>query len=262
MGTIKVGTCGYGRYEPPGDWKEKYKSKLQAYSDAFGVVEINRTFYKLPMVKTARRWRDEVLGDFEFVLKAWQAITHPTNSPTWRKRKDKLTDNQLENFGNLRPNEEVIQAWEETKVRAQALQAQVCVFQCPGKFSCTTKSEHNVRRFFEKIDRGGIQPAWEPRGDWNDNPDTIESVCDDLRLIHVVDLMRREPLSSQPTAYIRLHGLNDKEYDYRYDYTDRELEQLAEKLRDLSKSHQTVYCMFNNDNMFANAADLISRLGE
>jgi uncharacterized protein YecE (DUF72 family) len=33
-------------------------------------------------------------------------------------------------------------------------------------------------------------------------------------------------------------------------------------LRDLSKNHQTVYCMFNNDNMFANAADLISRLGE
>lgn len=262
MGTIKVGTCGYGRYQPPGDWKEEYKNKLQAYSDAYKVVEINRTFYKLPMVKTTRRWRDEVLGDFEFTLKAWQAITHPTNSPTWRKRKDKLTESQMDGFGNLQPNKEVIGAWEETKARAKALEARVCVFQCPGKFSCNAKNEQNVRRFFEKIDRGGIEPAWEPRGDWNEHPDAIESICDELRLIHVVDVMRRDPLSSQATAYIRLHGLNDREYDYRYDYTDTELKQLAEKLHNLSDDHQTVYCMFNNDNMFANASRLVRLLQE
>ncbi|MCF8080527.1 MAG: hypothetical protein K9K88_14705 [Desulfobacterales bacterium] len=50
MGKIKVGTCGYSRYQPGGDWKDKYKSKLQAFSKAFEAVEINRTFYKLPMV--------------------------------------------------------------------------------------------------------------------------------------------------------------------------------------------------------------------
>ncbi|TEU13922.1 MAG: DUF72 domain-containing protein, partial [Hadesarchaea archaeon] len=31
--------------------------------------------YKLPMVKTAERWRAEAPGDFEFALKAWQAIS-------------------------------------------------------------------------------------------------------------------------------------------------------------------------------------------
>jgi uncharacterized protein YecE (DUF72 family) len=260
MNNIKIGTCGYGYYEPPGKWKQKYESKLQAYSDAFGVVEINRTFYGLPMVKTTQRWRDEVLEGFEFTLKAWQAITHPTTSMTWRRRMEKLTEKQRKNFGSLRSNKEVLDAWEQTKERAQALEAKVCVFQCPASFNCTAKNEENIRTFFRKIDRGGLEAAWEPRGHWNDKPEKIESICKDLGLIHIVDLMRRKPLSYHPIAYTRLHGLNRKEYDYRYDYSESELEQLAQKLTDLAEQRRTVYCMFNNDNMFANAQTLMKRL--
>jgi uncharacterized protein YecE (DUF72 family) len=257
---IKVGTCGYGYYKPEGNWKQKYKSKLQAYSDAFGVVEINRTFYGLPMVKTTQRWRDEALEGFEFTLKAWQAITHSTSSMTWGKRKEQLTEKQKENFGDLRPNREVIEAWEQTKERAETLDAHVCVLQCPARFNCSAKNEKSMQRFFQKTDRGDIALAWEPRGDWNENPEKIEALCKDLALIHVVDLMRREPLSDHPTAYVRLHGLNRKEYDYRYDYSDSELEELAEKLTRLAERHDTVYCMFNNDNMFANARTLMKLL--
>ena len=262
MGTIKIGTCGYSRYQPEGDWKDKYDSKLQAYSEAFEAVEINRTFYKLPMVKTAERWRQEVSEGFEFTLKAWQAVTHPTDSMTWRKRKEKLTKKQRENFGNFGSSRQVIDAWEQTKARAEALDAKVCVFQTPASFSRSKKNEGNVRRFFESIDRDGISPAWEPRGDWNQRPEKIESICRDLRLIHVVDLMRREPRSDHPIAYIRLHGLNKRETDYRYDYSDEELLQLAEKLQALARQHETVYCMFNNDNMFANARALGNILGK
>jgi len=59
MSKINVGTCGYGYYQPEDDWKEKYESKLQAYSDFFKTVEINKTFYKLPMVKTAEKWKEK-----------------------------------------------------------------------------------------------------------------------------------------------------------------------------------------------------------
>ncbi|HHP7233961.1 MAG TPA: hypothetical protein ACFCUC_04960 [Desulfobacterales bacterium] len=45
-----IEACGYSHDQPPGNWKEKkHVSKLQADSDAFAVVEINRPFYKLPM---------------------------------------------------------------------------------------------------------------------------------------------------------------------------------------------------------------------
>lgn len=253
---VKIGTCGYGFYNPEKGWKKKYKSKLQAFSRDYKLCEINKTFYKLPMTKTAERWRKEAANDFEFTLKAWQAITHPASSPTRRKKKDKLTKTQQENFGSFHSNKEVMVAWEETKKRAEALEARVCVFQAPGSFSRNKRNENNLRRFFTKIDRGGLDLAWEPRGDWNDDPEKIKELCDSLNLIHTVDLMRREPVSAHKTAYIRLHGLNKCEYDYDYDYSDDELKKLAEKLKKLKKNHQTVYCMFNNYEMYKNAARL------
>ncbi len=257
---IKIGTCGYGYYQPPGNWKQKYKSKLQAYSDAFAVVELNRTFYKLPMVKTAQRWKEEVSPEFEFTLKAWQAITHSTDSPTWRKRKDALSEKEKKYFGDFRPNSAVIKAWEETKARADALEARVCVLQSPSSFKCTKANEDNLRRFTEKISRGSLNLAWEPRGNWNDFPERIKAVCRSLDLVHIVDLMRREPLSDHSIAYIRLHGLNEKEYNVNYDYSKQELKELARKLKDLSGDHDTIYCMFNNMEMYANAETLGSLL--
>lgn len=260
MAEIRVGTCGYGYYNPPEGWKEEYESKLQVYSKFFEVGEINKTFYKLPMTKTAGRWRREAFDDFEFTLKAWQAITHPTSSPTWRGKKDKLTEEQEENFGYLRPNEEVVDAWEQTRERAEALEANVCVIQTSAGFDCSGKNEENMRELLDEIDRGDLEIGWEPRGDWKENPDKVKEICDDLDLIHIVDLMRREPVSEHPIAYVRLHGLNPREYDYDYDYSDEELEELAGKLEDLAESHDVVYCMFNNYEMYDNAQRLVEIL--
>jgi uncharacterized protein YecE (DUF72 family) len=264
MGKIKIGTCGYSYYRPGKGWKERYPSKLQAFADRFGLVEINRTFYQLPMVKTTERWRREVPADFEFALKVWQAITHPTSSMTWRKRDQSLTQRQKKNFGYFGSSTEVRKAWEETRKRAKALEAGVCLFQCPASFDSSKKNENNLRRFFETADRGGLQMAWEPRGDWVENPGRVKGLCDDLNLIHVVDLMRRDPVSDHPTAYVRLHGLNKKEHDYRYDYSRGELQTLAGKLRNLGKDHDVIYCLFNNDAMYVNAQglmEIISRGG-
>lgn len=257
---IDIGTCGYSRYQPPGNWKETYDSKLQAYSDAFAAVEINRTFYKLPMVKTAERWRREAGSGFEFTLKAWQAITHSMDSPTWRNKKDRLTEKQKRDFGDFRPNAAVMEAWQETRKRAEALEAGIIVLQSPASFNCTRGNEKNLRRFAEKIDRGKLTPAWEPRGDWNDSPDRIRSICRDMKLVHVVDLMRRPPLSDRPIAYIRLHGLNQRETDVNYDYSRNELKTLAGKLKELASDHDRLYCMFNNMAMFDNAKTLRSLL--
>ncbi|MFP3927966.1 MAG: DUF72 domain-containing protein [Desulfobacteraceae bacterium] len=260
MGEIKVGTCGWSGYRPGPGWKERFKSKLQAYSEAFAAVEINSTFYQLPMVRTASRWREEATPGMEFTLKAWQAITHPVNSPTWRKRAEKLTQDQKEAFGWFQWNREVESAWRETRKVAEALNAAACVFQCPSSFECTPENIQKVREFFSRIDRGGLVLAWEPRGDWNLHLETVKDLCTELDLIHVVDLLRREPVSAHPAAYVRLHGLNPREYDYRYDYTEEELRELAARLINLSHTHHTVYCFFNNDAMFANAARVMELL--
>ncbi len=76
---ISIGTSGYGYKE----WKGKfYPEKLSAkkmlgfYSERFGAVEINNTFYRMPTESVLESWASQVPEDFVFAIKAPQAITH------------------------------------------------------------------------------------------------------------------------------------------------------------------------------------------
>jgi uncharacterized protein YecE (DUF72 family) len=117
-----------------------------------------------------------------------------------------------------------------------------------------------MRKFFSKINRGELALAWEPRGDWKAHPEEITKLCEELEFIHVVDLMCREPVSKHPIAYIRLHGLNPREYNYNYGYSLAELKQLVSKTRTLTKKHSEVYILFNNFEMYENAVQLMRLL--
>ena len=247
MSKIKVGCCGWGFF----------KGGLKAYMKKFSLVEVQQTFYRLPMVKTAKRWRAEAPEEFEFSIKAWQALTHLPTSLTWRRSGLKLEELERRQYGWLRPTRDNFEAWKRTKEIADALDARVCIIQCPPNFKCTKENAENMRKFFSKIDRGTLTLAWEPRGDWKAHPDEIAKLCEEIELVHVVDLMRREPFSKHPIAYIRLHGLNPREYDYNYCYSLAELKQLASKARALAKKHREVYILFNNFAMYENAAQLM-----
>ena len=51
-------------------------SRLAYYSTLFNSIEINSTFYKIPLPATFSRWADEVQPDFRFTVKLWRGITH------------------------------------------------------------------------------------------------------------------------------------------------------------------------------------------
>ncbi len=180
-----------------------------------------------------------------------------SKSPTWRRSGLKPEELRQRQYGWLRPTRDNFEAWKQTKEIADALDARVCVIQCPPNFKCTKENAENMRKFFSEIDRGKLVLAWEPRGDWKAHPDKIAKLCEEIELVHVVDLMRRKPTSKHPIAYIRLHGLNPREYDYNYGYSLAELKQLASKVRALAKQHREVYILFNNFEMYKNAAQLI-----
>lgn len=260
--TIHVGTCGYSYYDPGADWQDEYESKLQAYSAVFPVGELNRTFYSLPMVSTAERWREEAHDDFEFTLKAWQAMTHTWDSPTWNDHRDDIPEQQTDDVGYLQPTDTVREAWRETKRRATALEANVVVIQTPPGFDATDAHERWMRSLLSDIDRDGLALAWEPRGNWLEELDRVGRVCRDLDLVHVVDLFRDRPRSDHEVAYVRLHGRNERRFDYDYEYADEELRTLVERLRDLEADHKTVYCQFNNYEMYRNAKRTIAILSE
>lgn len=287
-GDIRIGTCGYSWYDPGEGWRDEFESKLQAYAadPAFDLVELNTTFYSLPQQSTAERWREEADGavgadetngadetdradradaEFEFAVKGWQAMTHEWRSPTWNGERDDVEEDDAldpDEVGSLQPTASVREAWDRTAARADALDANVILLQTPAGFDATDEHEAAMREFLDSIDHRGFTIAWEPRGDWLPNADRTAEICDDLDLVHVVDPLRDYPVSSHPTAYLRLHGLNPDRYDYSYDYSEGELDTLAERVQDLRADHETVYVLFNNDAMFANARAFRERVDE
>jgi uncharacterized protein YecE (DUF72 family) len=77
--TLYVGTSGYSYKEWKGSFYPKdlaAKGMLRYYAERFGTVEINNTFYRMPKASVLEAWAAEVPGDFKFVLKAPQRITH------------------------------------------------------------------------------------------------------------------------------------------------------------------------------------------
>lgn len=260
--SIVVGTCGYRWYDPGEGWKDEYERKLAAFADAYPAVELNSAFYDLPQVSTTERWRREAGDGFVFTMKAWQALTHEWSSPTWNNNRDAIPEEKTDDVGSLEPNDTVRDAWDETLARANALEADVVLIQCPPSFDATDEHESNIRDLLGSVERDGVSIAWEPRGTWKDDRERVESVCADLDLIHVVDPMRDEPVGVHDDAYLRLHGLNEDPYDYDYDYTSEELDELTSIVRDLDEEHDSVYCLFNNEAKFENADALMERLDQ
>jgi uncharacterized protein YecE (DUF72 family) len=173
--------------------------------------------------------------DFEFALKAWQLITHVAKSPTYRRLKRKLTENEKLEVGSFRPTEIVREAWETTFNCAEALKAKTVLFQCPASFEQTTENIANLEKFFSSIKRGEMIFAWEPRGDWH--PKIVKSICADLDLRHVVDPLKNKSVTPGK-VYFRLHGRTV----WRYKYEEGELEELAAML----PNNKTAYVFFNN----------------
>jgi len=74
-----IGICGWSYYSfknflypsesKPKDW-------LVIYSQYFNTVEINATFYKIPTIKTFKKWYEETPKNFIFSAKAPKTITH------------------------------------------------------------------------------------------------------------------------------------------------------------------------------------------
>ncbi|HVT05038.1 MAG TPA: DUF72 domain-containing protein [Thermoanaerobaculia bacterium] len=74
-----VGTSGYSYKEWKGNFypEDLAASKMLSwYAGRFRGVEINNSFYRMPVVKTVEQWGSQVGDAFRFAIKAPQRITH------------------------------------------------------------------------------------------------------------------------------------------------------------------------------------------
>src|SRR3954467_15088926 len=76
---MRIGTSGW-QYK---DWRDRfyprelpYRLWLEHYAAAFGTVEVNNAFYRLPERKTFEDWRARTPADFVVTVKASRFLTH------------------------------------------------------------------------------------------------------------------------------------------------------------------------------------------
>ena len=216
---------------------------LRDYSENFEVMEIQSTFYRLPSVKTAENWRQQVKEDFIFTMKAFQGITHPISSPTWRKAGSQKPVEKVENYGHLKPNEQNFECWANTAKICKALDAKVCVIQLPQSFTCDEENSKNIIEFFKNVERPFTIAIEVRHRSWDENPEILKRSLGEMEATHIVDPLIKKPFLKSKIGYYRLHGLS-KRFDYRYQYNDDELFKLLEEVRKMAC--QESFVMFNN----------------
>jgi uncharacterized protein YecE (DUF72 family) len=226
---VKVGCCGF-------------RLARGEYFARFPVVEVQQTFYQPPRVETLRGWREEAPEGFEFTLKAWMLITHEARSPTYRRLKKELTEEEREEVGSFRPTRAVRGAWDVTRVCAEALGARRVLFQCPASFKPAPENVRNLRAFFSAVGREQFIFLWEPRGGWP--RELIAELCAELDLVHVVDPLVERTVTPR-RCYFRLHVRRGG----RKSYEDAELAELYSTL----PRGETSHVLFNNVRMAEDA---------
>jgi len=234
---IKVGVCGF-------------PTKLEKLDSEIDLIEIQKTFYKLPRIETVLRWKDRA-PHVIWSVKANQMITHPPESPTYRKAGLKIEEDKKNCYGYFRPTDEVFEVYRKVLDLARAISARFILFQTPASFKPSEENIENIRAFFRSIERDkNIVYLWEPRG-WDTK--ILEKILPEIGIVHVVDPFKDKQLYGD-ISYFRLHG---RGRGYRYDYSTGELRELLSML-----SGAENYILFNNTMMYKNALEFKELIGE
>jgi uncharacterized protein YecE (DUF72 family) len=209
------------------------------YAQRFGTVEVNATFYRTFKDETYRKWYENAPESFRYVLKTPRFITHRkylVDAGESIKRFCESASLLKEKFGMF-----LLQLAPGTPYDPDRLKTALQAFENPGKVAV----EFRHKRWLTEETRQLLRELG--------------------AVFCVVDAPKTELLDwvTSDSAYIRLHG---REHWYSYDYSTRELHEIADLAKRMAESGANrVYVFFNNDlDGYApkNALELMGMLGE
>ena len=208
----------------PEEYRER--SRLFYYSTLFNSLEVNSSFYKLPMSRTVERWSSDVAGNFKFTYKLSKEITHCRDL--------------LFNVDAVKNFFEVVTVPDEKRG--------CLLIQFPGKISFDYY-DHLVK-LLKQVTRSTVKQPWsiavEFRHEswYNDKTRGLLAKHNATLVIHDIKPFTREYFDTGSSlVYIRFHG---PEKNYRGSYTEEFLKSYARKIRSFLKNGKVVYAYFNN----------------
>ena len=222
-GALRVGCSGWQYRGWAGDF---YPADLpqtrwfEHYARTFDTVEINNSFYRLPPRSTFIGWRNRSPADFLFAVKASRYLTH------------------IKRLGA--PDEPIARLWQS----ATGLESKLgpVLYQLPPRWS---RNVERLGAFLQALPRGRMHAVEFRDASWY----AEETYA--LLERHGVALCLHDMEGSVsplrfvgPFVYVRFHGHGAK---YGGRYTDRALEEWADRLSPQRTSGRAVFAYFNND---------------
>ncbi|MFG1996219.1 DUF72 domain-containing protein [Actinoplanes sp. NPDC048988] len=289
MGTIEVGTASWtdktllasGWYPASADTPEK---RLAYYAKQFAVVEVDSTYYGPPAEQTTRLWAERTPDGFTFNIKAFSMLTgHPTKVSAIYKDLRPETDKK-----NVYPGDLPAQAYEEIWSRflsaldplVEAGKLGAVLFQFPPWFGIRKSNKEYLLEVASRCKP--LRPVFEFRNaSWFSGANQNETL--DFLRAHKLPFvgvdMPQGHKSSIPAimaatadlAVVRFHGHSDKwtskdiHEKFGYNYSEKELESWAPRLRELAADADRTQVFMNNcysDYAQRNATTLIELLGD
>ena len=227
-GILRIGTSNIVvpgiKKDYPADFQEG--TRLIYYSSLFNTVELNTTFYKLPLPKTFTKWASEVPDTFKFTVKLWQGITHTKKLAFVKEDIDRF----MKTTGHLGSKKGCL------------------LVQFPG--SITSDYDHPVEQILERIYELNGDNAWKVVVELRNSSWYHEMTYEMLNRYNASLVFHdirasRTPQSNEATSviYLRFHGPKG---DYRESYTDVFLQEQAEVIKKWLVKGKEVYVYFNN----------------
>ncbi len=225
---LYTGTSGLQTPIPKRDFPPAFadKSRLSFYASLYNSIEINSSFYKLPIYKTLARWATEVPDNFRFTFKLWKEITH-------RKNFDFAADD--------------VQAFMDS-INAVGNKTGTLLVQFPPSLTASALPQlQGLLTLLREVDttqRWPVAVEFRHRSWYQDNTYTLLDEFSASMVIHDM------PASAAPLqlmeaghAYFRFHGPNG---GYHGSYEDDYLSEYAGYIRETLEDEKTVYVYFNN----------------
>jgi uncharacterized protein YecE (DUF72 family) len=273
---ILIGTASW---TDPGFVERWYPKKMVAherlawYAQHFEMVEVNSTFYSVPGERMVERWCATTPNGFVFNVKLHQLFSfHSTQR--------KLLPPELQRLAQTDAREKVSASPALRDALLESFLRPMSILQSAGKlgaFLLQLSPAFSPR----KHELSELEPLIERLVDWplaiefrNRNwvvADQLRSAIAFLRKHRVgfvnVDAPANDHFSIVPSdlneitnpdfTYLRLHGRDAKAFltgktvaaRFNYDYSDKEIDEVANRSRRLAREAKDVHVVFNNNNL-------------
>ena len=245
--------------------------RLSWYAQHFDMVEVNSTFYAVPDARMVERWCRSTPDGFIFDVKLHQLLSrHSTNL--------KLLPPALQRGAQVDSKSRVKLTPEIERAMIEQFRNSIEILRASGKLGglllqlspAFSPKMHQLSELDDLLGAlGGYRIAVELRNrNWVES-EQLHVTLDFLRAHSAAFVLVDAPaekhftimppdlneITNPELAYLRLHGRDARAYTtgktvaarFNYDYSDSEIEEVAQRARTLAREAREVHVVFNNN---------------